>query len=64
MTSENARMPIIIVFMGLTAFYQLYWKEGAPFNPETKRKKAEEANGGRKNESEAAGLMRGFREHA
>lgn len=37
LTSENARMPMLMVFFGITAFYQLYWKEGAPFNPNTRK---------------------------
>ena len=32
-TSENAKVPIAMVFIGITLFYQLYWKEGAYFNP-------------------------------
>ena len=66
LTGENARTPLILLFMGITAFYQLYWKEGAPFNPETRKKKAaEEGKGGKGgNESEAANLMKGFRDHA
>lgn len=62
LTSENARMPLMMIFMGITAFYQLYWKEGAPFNPETKRKKEQAKNGGKGDEAE--GMMAGFRDHA
>ena len=64
LTSENARMPLMMIFMGITAFYQMYWKEGAPFNPDTKRNKENEKNGGKGGDSESSGLMKGFREHA
>ena len=58
-TSENARTPMLFIFFGITAFYQLYWKEGAPFNPN--KKKDKEA---KKGESEGEGMMNNFREHA
>ena len=61
LTSENARVPMLLVFFGITAFYQLYWKEGAPFNPNTKKQKDADAAG--KGQG-SAGMMSGFRDHA
>ena len=39
MTSENTRLPLFLLFIAITLFYQLYWKEGAVFNKPKKEDK-------------------------
>jgi len=43
LTSENARIPLIVLVVGLTGFYQLYWKADGFFN--RSRKKQVDENG-------------------
>ena len=60
-TSENARVPLLMIFFMITAFYQLYWKEGAPCNPQTRKNKKGAGNEEAKDDTS---IMKGFREHA
>ena len=56
-TSENARMPLFVVFVGVTLFYQFYLKPRG-FCNWGKKKEDEQPMDGKK------GLMEGFRKHA
>ena len=53
---------MLLVFFGITAFYQCYWKEGAPFNPNTKKQK--DADAAANGKGGQASMMSGFRDHA
>lgn len=58
LTSEYARAPIAIVFVGISLFYQLYWKKDAYFNP-NKGKEEEKFD-----KNNPAHIMKGFKDHA
>ena len=59
LTSENARYPLFMFFIGCLAFYHLWYKQGALL-----RKDSQNDVQGEEPDSKANGIMKSFREHA
>ena len=58
MTTENTRLPLFLLFIGITVFYQLYWKKGAIFNKDSGQDAAQDE------QSKEKSLLSGFRDQA